>query len=111
MKRFQNNHPEDTLGQMASPKSGHHLRMPPESGGIPFNVHFWKVLECHLNQVVFLSISTFGRCICPNVVSRVDLVVKATPREVLLSGVAELLPASVEVRGHARWHLVLISGM
>ena len=34
---------ETTLGQMAPPKSGPPLRMPPESGGIPGRVHFWEV--------------------------------------------------------------------
>ena len=34
---------ETTLGQMAPPKSGHPLSMPPESGGIPGRVHFWEV--------------------------------------------------------------------
>ena len=34
---------ETTLGQMAPPKSGHPLRMQPESGGIPGRGHFWKV--------------------------------------------------------------------
>jgi len=34
---------EKTLGQMAPPKSGQPLRMLPESGGIPPDVHFWEV--------------------------------------------------------------------
>ena len=34
---------ETTLGQMAPPKSGHPLRMPSESGGIPGRVHLWEV--------------------------------------------------------------------
>ena len=32
-----------TLGQMAPPKSGHPLRMPPESGSIPGRVQSWEV--------------------------------------------------------------------
>ena len=36
-------HWEETLGQMAPPKSGHPLIMPPESGGIPRRDHFWEV--------------------------------------------------------------------
>ena len=34
---------ETTSGQMAPPKSGHSVRMPPESGGIPGRIHFWEV--------------------------------------------------------------------
>ena len=34
---------ETTLGQMTPPESGHPLKMPPESGGIPGRAHFWQV--------------------------------------------------------------------
>ena len=41
---------------MAPPKSGHPLRMPPESGGIPGRVHFWEV-----PYVLMLSPGWVGR--------------------------------------------------
>ena len=41
--KWNENHPGDNIRANGNPKSGHPLRMPTESSGMPGRVHFWEV--------------------------------------------------------------------